>query len=152
MQPWAQTELRRQNVQDLPLEMSAADALVDFRMMKSSDGPSSSGKAKPKEKGKQNKDKGAGKKSNDPSGKGKAKASEDWKEKKANSGCFICEGPHRARDCPRRGALNAMIAQGENGGNAYSEAPTRVAPLQLINALRAVPPSGLLYVNTSVQG
>ncbi|GAV79043.1 LOW QUALITY PROTEIN: gag-asp_proteas domain-containing protein, partial [Cephalotus follicularis] len=134
--------LRRQNVLDLPLAMSAADALVDFRMLKSGDGPSSSGKAKPKEKGKQKKDKGAGKKYNDPSGKGKAKVSEEWKEKKANSGCFICEGPHHARDCPRRGALNAMMAQGEHG----------VAPLQLINALRAVPPSGLLFVNLKVQG
>ncbi|GAV58890.1 gag-asp_proteas domain-containing protein [Cephalotus follicularis] len=132
--------------------MSSVDALVDFRMLKSGDGPSSSGKAKPKEKGKQKKDKGAGKKCNDPSGKGKAKVSEEWKEKKANSGCFICEGPHRARDCPRRGALNAMMAQGENGVNADSEAPTRVSPLQLINALRAVPPSGLLYVNLRVQG
>ncbi|GAV58570.1 hypothetical protein CFOL_v3_02103 [Cephalotus follicularis] len=101
MRPWAQTELRRKNVQDLPSAMSAADALVDFRMLKSGDGPSSSGKAKPKEKGKEKKDKGAGKKCNDFSGKGKAKLSEEWKEKKANSGCFICEGPHRARDCPR---------------------------------------------------
>ncbi|GAV91451.1 gag-asp_proteas domain-containing protein [Cephalotus follicularis] len=132
--------------------MSAIDALVDFRMMKSSDGPSSSGKAKPKEKGKQKKDKGTGKKSNDPSGKGKAKVSEDWKENKANSVCFICEGPHRARDCPRRGSLNVMMARGENEGNADLEAPTRVAPLQLINVLRAVPPSGLLYVNMRVQG
>ncbi|GAV86380.1 gag-asp_proteas domain-containing protein, partial [Cephalotus follicularis] len=66
--------------------------------------------------------------------------------------CFICEGPHRARDCPRRCALNTMMAQRENGGNTDSEAPTRVAPLQLINALRAVPPSGLLYVNLRVQG
>ncbi|GAV69881.1 gag-asp_proteas domain-containing protein [Cephalotus follicularis] len=132
--------------------MSAADALVNFRMMKSSDGPSSSGKAKPKEKGKQKNEKSAGKKSNDPSGKGKAKVSEDCKEYKANSGCFICEGPYRARDCPRRGALNAMMAQGENGGDADSEAPTRVTPLQLINALRAVPPSGLLYVSMRIQG
>ncbi|GAV90375.1 gag-asp_proteas domain-containing protein [Cephalotus follicularis] len=132
--------------------MSAADALVDFRMFKSGDGPSSSGKAKPKEKGKQKKDKDAGKKYHDPLGKGKTKVSEEWKEKKANSGCFICEGPHRARDCPMRGALNAMMVQGEHGGNTDSEAPTRVAPLKLINALRAVPPSCLLYVNLKVQG
>ncbi|GAV60107.1 gag-asp_proteas domain-containing protein [Cephalotus follicularis] len=44
------------------------------------------------------------------------------------------------------------MAQGENGGDADSVAPTRVTPLQLINALRAVPPSCLLYVNMRVQG
>ncbi|GAV69863.1 gag-asp_proteas domain-containing protein [Cephalotus follicularis] len=152
MHPWAQTELRKQNVQDLPSTMVAADALVDFRMMKSNEGPSSSGKAKPKDKGKKKKDKGAGKKSYDSSGKGKAKVSDEWKEKKASSGCFICEAPHSARDYPRRGALNAVMAQNENGVNANSEAPTRVAPLQLINALRTMPPSGLLYVNMMVQG
>ncbi|GAV84766.1 gag-asp_proteas domain-containing protein [Cephalotus follicularis] len=132
--------------------MSAVDALVYFRMIKSNHGPSSSGRAKPKEKGKQKKGKGAGKKNYDPSGKGKAKALEVWKEEKASSGCFICEGPHSARDCPRRGALNAVMAQGENEGNADSEGPTRVAPLQLSNALRTVPPSDLLYVNMKVQG
>ncbi|GAV59676.1 gag-asp_proteas domain-containing protein [Cephalotus follicularis] len=132
--------------------MAAADALVDFRMMKSSEGPSSSGKAKPKDKGKQKKDKGIAKKNYDSSGKGRAKVMDDWKEKKVSSGCFICEGLHHARDYPKQGKLNVVVAQSESGGTIDSEAPTRVAPLQLINALRTVPPSDLLYVLMMVQG
>ncbi|GAV63450.1 gag-asp_proteas domain-containing protein, partial [Cephalotus follicularis] len=138
--------------QDLPSAMAAADALVDFRMMKSSERPSSSGKAKPKDKGKHKKDNGVMKKNYDSSGKGKAKVLEDWKEKKTSSGFFICEGPHRARDCPKRRKLNAMVAQSDSGGTTDSESPTRVAPLQLINALRTVPPSGMLYAHMMVQG
>ncbi|KAG6533506.1 hypothetical protein ZIOFF_007381 [Zingiber officinale] len=34
LQPWAQVELRRQNVRDLPSAIAAADALVDLRMSK----------------------------------------------------------------------------------------------------------------------
>ncbi|GAV76794.1 gag-asp_proteas domain-containing protein [Cephalotus follicularis] len=45
-----------------------------------------------------------------------------------------------------------MVAQSDSGGTTDSESPTRVAPLQLINALRTVPQSGLLYVHMMVQG
>ena len=31
LQPWAQTELRRQGVKDIPSAMAAAESLVDFR-------------------------------------------------------------------------------------------------------------------------
>ena len=31
LQPWAQVELRRQNVKDLPSAIAAADSLVDFK-------------------------------------------------------------------------------------------------------------------------
>ncbi|KAL0303798.1 UNVERIFIED_CONTAM: hypothetical protein Sradi_6247900 [Sesamum radiatum] len=33
LQPWAQTELRRQGVKDLPSAIAAADRLVDFKVV-----------------------------------------------------------------------------------------------------------------------
>ncbi|GAV83318.1 gag-asp_proteas domain-containing protein, partial [Cephalotus follicularis] len=66
--------------------------------------------------------------------------------------CFICEGPNCARDYPKRGKLNAVVAQSESGVTPNSDVPTRVAPLQLVNTLRVVPPSGLLYVHMLVHG
>ena len=61
------------------------------------------------------------------------------------SGCFICDGPHQARDCPRKEKLDVIII--ENGENSKTEAPTRVDPLQLLNAILVeVTHKGLMYV------
>ena len=49
------------------------------------------------------------------------------------SGCFICDGPHRARDCPKKEKLNALIA--EDGEDSGIEVPTRANPFQLLNAM-----------------
>ncbi|KAG6509174.1 hypothetical protein ZIOFF_034565 [Zingiber officinale] len=45
LQPWAQVELRRQNVRDLPSAIAAVDALVDLRMSKENLNMSSSSKS-----------------------------------------------------------------------------------------------------------
>ena len=61
------------------------------------------------------------------------------------SGCYICDGPHRAIDYPRKEKLNAIIA--EEGETSGSEAPTRANPLQLLNVIRAEATNkGLMYV------
>ena len=49
LQPWAQTELKRQAVHDLPTVMSAVDALVDYKFNKPS---GEEEKRKSKDKGK----------------------------------------------------------------------------------------------------
>ena len=52
-----------------------------------------------------------------PTGKeGKDKAKYQFKDKgkfKPKTNCFLCDGPHWARDSPRRQALNAMIEERE---------------------------------------
>ena len=53
-----------------------------------------------------------------------------------NAGYFICNGPHRAKDCPKPEKLNAMVAEDEKG-QSDEEVPSRVNPLQLLNALSA---------------
>nr|GFD09791.1 hypothetical protein [Tanacetum cinerariifolium] len=41
-----------------------------------------------------------------------------------SGGCFICDGPHRARDCPKKASLNGMSAHEDedtsNGGSMGS--------------------------------
>ena len=51
-----------------------------------------------------------------------------------NMGCFICDGPHRVNDCPKREMLNAIVADGSREGSDSDI--TRVNPLQLLNAIR----------------
>ena len=59
---------------------------------------------------------------------------------------YICDGPHRARDCPKKEKLNALMA--EDGEDNGAEVPTRANPLQLLNAIRAeATHRGLMYVD-----
>ena len=63
-------------------------------------------------------------------------------------GCFICIKPHRARDCPKKENLNALIGVEED--HSESEIPTRINPIQLLNAIRAKTHKGLMYVKLAI--
>ncbi|KAL6325003.1 hypothetical protein AAG906_021698 [Vitis piasezkii] len=52
-----------------------------------------------------------------PSGKD-GKGKDKRKEFTPKTNCFLCEGPHWVRDCPKRKALNAMIEEKEKEGDA----------------------------------
>ena len=55
---------------------------------------------------------------------------------KKSSGCFICDGPHRAKECPKRKKLNTFVKETEGESLKLSEsevAATRMNPLQLLN-------------------
>ena len=118
--------------------MVAADCLSDYRVT-SSPTPTQKGKGHSKESnrksdGKPSKSGGKGwKKPHD----AQAKVGERVTSSQTTrpSGCFICDGPHRARDCPKKEKLNALRA--EDGEDSGAEAPTRANPLQLLNAMRA---------------
>ena len=67
------------------------------------------------------------------------------------SGCYICDGPRRARDCPKKERLNALMEEG--GEDSEAEVPTRANPLQLLNAIRAeATHRGLMYVELLTGG
>lgn len=70
LQSWAQMELRRQGVKDLPSAMDAADSLVDYKLGKSSESDAS----KPKSKGKNKKKEERSSKKEKDGGKAKPKA------------------------------------------------------------------------------
>ena len=118
LQPWAQLEVKRQVVRDLSAAMSTVDALVDYKFNKPSDDDE---KCKSKDKGKE-KQKNDGKKKDKQKkiwgnkSKGESSTSQPSKEQpKLNASCFICNGPHYARDNPKREMLNAMVAK-DGGG------------------------------------
>ncbi|RVW62237.1 hypothetical protein CK203_064477 [Vitis vinifera] len=123
---WAEQELRRRGVQDLATAMAVAESQGHTSKEGSSKGPS--GK----------------------DGKGKDKR----KEFTPRTNCFLCDGPHWARDCPKRKALNAMIEENEQEG----QGDAKVGSLQLLNALKAKPmpkmpqSKGLMYVEALVNG
>ena len=127
LQSWAQTELRRQNVQNLSQAITAADRLVDFRLV--------GGQEK-----QINGDRNANGKF---SGKQKTKVVETSTSKttkepektvnKGGAGCYICGGPHLMRNCPEREALSAALTV-KNDGNGEGEV-LRVNPMQMLNAI-----------------
>ncbi|RWR95040.1 gag-asp_proteas domain-containing protein [Cinnamomum micranthum f. kanehirae] len=148
LQGWAQAELRRQGVKDLPSAMAAAEALMDFKAAKAEN--NDVGKPKNNNKGGSKKGK---KKSGDSGSKEKQlqNGNQQGKPTKADSGCFICKGPHRARDYPKKEKLNALVAEEER----KQDEPSRVNPLQLLNAIQNEGPSqtnSLIYLKVVLNG
>ena len=134
LQSLAEQELRRHGVQDLTTTMAGVESLMEYKRGDFS-------KPKPQSKvnhAKGGKDKGSrgytpkersSKTLGGKDGKGKDKR----KEFKPRTNCFLCDGPHWARDCPKRKALNAMIEEKEQEDDA------KMGSLQLLNALKAKP-------------
>ncbi|KAK9151489.1 hypothetical protein Syun_009798 [Stephania yunnanensis] len=133
LQGWAQSELRRQGVKDLQSAIAVADSLVDYKTSGTS--------FEEKEKKYKEKDRtGRSKKEEESSSKDDASA----KASKGKRGCFICDGPHVAKDCPKREKLNAIVVD---------EQEVRMNPLQLINTVqghKAGASVGLMFVEAQV--
>ncbi|KAL0352121.1 UNVERIFIED_CONTAM: RNA-directed DNA polymerase [Sesamum calycinum] len=117
LQAWAQRELRRQSVKDLPSVIATANRLVDYRV--------TSGSEPEKKKKDFGKDKG--------------------KSGKTKKSCYLYKGDHRMRDCPKRGKLNALVAEADDDDEGR---PSRVNTLQLLGAMQGC----LLYVQVQVNG
>ncbi|GKC09182.1 putative retrotransposon gag domain, aspartic peptidase domain protein [Tanacetum coccineum] len=100
LQGWAKTELERRGVQDLSTAIAHAEALIDFSTRRDS--------SKPKDK-KVNQEKGGGEKNAQPkvdaARKPPTRKDKNLKTSYKSDGCFICDGPHRARDCPKKAVM-----------------------------------------------
>uniref|UniRef100_A0A803MP99 Ty3 transposon capsid-like protein domain-containing protein n=1 Tax=Chenopodium quinoa TaxID=63459 RepID=A0A803MP99_CHEQI len=114
LQRWAQQEVERRNVQTLAEDIAAAESLVDYRDTRkegrSNGSKGKGGGAKPTDRSSTS--------SNKTVKKDKAKGSSSSpssSDKPNNRGCYLCGGPHWARDCPGRQKLSAIIASGVNG-------------------------------------
>nr|GEW24303.1 putative retrotransposon Gag domain, aspartic peptidase domain protein [Tanacetum cinerariifolium] len=149
LQGWAKTELERRGVQDLATAIAHAEALIDFSSRRDS--------SKPRDR-KVNHEKGGGNKNAQPKVDHTRKPStgkdRSIKMNYKSGGCFICDGPHRARDCPKKTSLNGMSAHDDedtsNGENMGS--------MRILNAIKAkteVPKvigKGLQYVEATING
>ncbi|WKA11995.1 hypothetical protein VitviT2T_029436 [Vitis vinifera] len=134
LQGWAKQELRRRGVQDLATAMAIAESLADYKRGDSSKIESledshamGGGDEVPRDHNAPKK--GSGKTSNVREGRDKAERKEFTPKIK----CFLCDGPHWARDCPKRKALSAMIEEREQEDEAH------MGSMQLLGALQFNP-------------
>ena len=69
------------------------------------------------------------------------------------TGCFICSGPHRAKDCPKREKLSALVTADDKGDSDLDSLP-RVNPLQLLNVIHGETPvqKSLMHIHAIVNG
>ncbi|KAL5760398.1 hypothetical protein ACOSP7_018912 [Xanthoceras sorbifolium] len=112
LQKWAQAELRRQGVKDIPSAMAAAEGLVDFHLSGSTSSASDKGKSV---EGKFEKNKDWKKKAADGRKEKEVKAKGKEPMQSKNSGCFICSDPHcnipDCGDCPMKERVSALVSQ-----------------------------------------
>ena len=141
---WAKMELKRRGVQDLASAIAAAETLVEYKResLKKPNKKTSSGK-------------GGGDRDKSPrrdqpsSPKDKGHVKKDGLPKKYT--CFLCNGPHRVFECPKKGKLAALI-QGEE---EKQEEERNIASLKLLNAIHAKvegKPRGRMYVEAIING
>ena len=155
----AETDLRRHGVRDLPVAMAAANCLVDHKMGSAINTTGKSktyGGKKGKAEGKPSFNKKAG-------WKGTKKGAAETKPVETTTnfvqqttrpvGCFICNGPHRAKDCPKREKLSAFVTA-DDKASTNSNSPSRVNLLQLLNTISGEnhPQKTLMHVQVLLNG
>lgn len=120
LKPWARQELQRARVEDLDTAIAQAESLVDYQSELRRE-PKPNGNNTPKSGGNKFAKPGAGKSggerapstnNNTPGGQGSGwKSSNNTPGAVQKQGCFICNGPHRMAECPKKKLLNALLAE-----------------------------------------
>lgn len=136
LRPEAQIELRRQGVRDLSSAIAAAEALGDFDQRGSTSSPpkerrpADGGKGGFKNRRKKPAEEGATDKL--------AMKGDGSQRQLTRGGCFACGGPHLVRNCPKKGALSAVVTQ-QKPEEKKSDEPgsPKVNPIQLLNSISA---------------
>ncbi|KAG6517754.1 hypothetical protein ZIOFF_021152 [Zingiber officinale] len=122
----------RQNVRDFPGAIIAADALANFHSNKESLETSSPPKVMKNRKAKEVERKKDAASSRRNGGKDHSVAQGNNNLK--SQGCFLCNGPHLVRECPKREKLNVLLAV-ENEECHEEEVAALVNPLHLLNSI-----------------
>ncbi|CAL1380625.1 unnamed protein product [Linum trigynum] len=116
LQPWAKLELERRGVQDLATAVATAEALTEY---KKSERPNVSKNSKRKGGGDHRPHSKEGKGSYQHGGSSKGARSGNFDKPMS---CFLCNGPHKVRDCPKKSKLAALEKQeGETKENARED-------------------------------
>jgi hypothetical protein len=130
--------LQRQNVKDLSSAIAAADSLVDFKTA-TQDGSiivplKFKTRDKRDEKRKKKKFGVGGYKPVIDKGKGKQTDVQQSRDSnKPNASCFICGGPHYARECPKKERLNAILVD----DSEQEDTNTHINSMHVLNCLVA---------------
>lgn len=114
-------------MQDLPSTTAAAESLVDFRQSKAL--TEENRKSQHQDNGKKER-KDDRPKSRRKEQKRKGETPVTKKQQAKSIGCFICDGPHRARNYLKREKLSALVKDSTSGEDD-SAAHALVNPIQL---------------------
>lgn len=120
LKPWAKQELQRREVKDLDKAITAAECLVEFSGEDEPDSPRSDGTSQRQEKGEGDGQEPVGRKAanmwRSPRGRdrrwakpGEQNGGKTWDKQPMS--CYLCEGPHRALDCPNRKKMTAIMQE-----------------------------------------
>ncbi|KAG8611914.1 hypothetical protein MANES_S041516v8 [Manihot esculenta] len=145
---WAKLELQRRGVQDLASAIAAAESLIEFQRKNfKGDGERDSPRH---HKDSRHVD---GEHAKGDEAKREKPRVDKGKEKMGDSPrppikCFICEGPHRAFNCPKRNALAALINKMEDEEKEQGG----VASMGLLPPKKGDLPKGRVYVEAKVLG
>ncbi|KAL0345846.1 UNVERIFIED_CONTAM: hypothetical protein Sradi_4415900 [Sesamum radiatum] len=133
LKPWARLKLQRQRVTDLGSVMAAAERLIDFASETRKDRQITSSPVKNKAGGaklfRSNSNRGGGdrKPYSQTSSQGSLTCNKPQENKQGapqkRSGCFLCDSPHRYRDCPKKQLLNALATFSDKASPAKPVEP-----------------------------
>ncbi|XP_068663055.1 uncharacterized protein [Aristolochia californica] len=157
LKPWAETELRRREVKSLAVAIATAEKLTEYER-KSEDNatrPSKDNSYNGQKKKKKPEKERERTEPSDTRHTNSKKKDDKGKSFKRPLKCFICEGEHMARDCPKKKLLNAAQFESEK------EKP-RMGALSLLNVVRSKEPKAsvkearpnrnLLYLDVIING
>ncbi|XP_043717547.1 uncharacterized protein LOC122665462 [Telopea speciosissima] len=151
LQGWAAQELQRRGVQDLASAIAAAESLVEFRREDTAKAKKSNGGNGGGEKGPKKYPPKEGNSKATTSKEGKAKF--DKKDKfTPRDKCFLCDGPHWARDCPKRKALNALLEKGKEEAHMGSLQQLGAIKAKATEVKATTSQKGLMYVEVHING
>ncbi|KAL0354280.1 UNVERIFIED_CONTAM: hypothetical protein Sangu_1009300 [Sesamum angustifolium] len=118
LKPWARLQLQRQRVIDLGAAMATAERLIDLNPTNQRDrqttaSPMQNKPGRPRSfRSNSNKGGGDRKPQAQSSSQGSSSRNKPQEHKQGapqkSSGCFLCDGPHRYRDCLKKQLLNAL--------------------------------------------
>ncbi|CAN1260507.1 Transposon Ty3-I Gag-Pol polyprotein [Linum perenne] len=130
LQPWAKMELQRRGVQDLASAMAVAESLIEFKRVD-----------KPREQ-RPFKGKGVGD-SRGHTFEGKPNSPYEGHNRGGRGGrdekqiaCFLCQGPHLVRDCPKRNKFAAMCLK-DDEGKEEEEVESKLSSLRMLSSIKS---------------
>ncbi|KAG9450477.1 hypothetical protein H6P81_010442 [Aristolochia fimbriata] len=140
VRPWVENELRRRGVKTLASAMSTAERLTEFERKTEGNSKSSNGEKDAKKQEKKKFEKKFERKSEKRDSNQSSKF--DEKKKKGYKGksfrpisCFICDGEHMAKDCPKKKMLNALVNESDKAAQHGEEA--RMGSMMMLNAVHS---------------